>query len=180
MQLHSSKIISSFYYILRWIGQTSKTFRTWICMNSGQLEDFSKIQINLLVKLVLLPSAFLKSFTFYLFLNIFPFSLLLCIFILNHWQDLRFSLGYFREDQPGGGEAYPDDMPASISTELAFSIKHGGLWWHFLEHQKLGNMYAKWFDSNPPTRGETHQSKDADAATHAMRYNLFPQLGNHP
>lgn len=50
MQLHSSKIISSFYYILRLIGQTSKTFRTWICMNSGQLEDFSKMQINLLEK----------------------------------------------------------------------------------------------------------------------------------
>lgn len=180
MQLHSSKIISSFYYILRWIGQTSKTFRTWICMNSGQLEDFSKIQINLLVKLVLLPSAFLKSFTFYLFLNIFPFSLLLCIFILNHWQDLRFSLGYFRGPTWRRWSLSWWYASISISTELAFSIKRGGLWWHFLEHQKLGNMYAKWFDGNPPTRGETHQSKDADAATHAMRYNLFPQLGSHP
>lgn len=96
MQLHSSKIISSFYYILRLIGQTSKTFRTWICMNSGQLEDFSKMQINLLEKLVLFPSAFLKSFTFYLFLNIFPFSLLLCIFILNRWQDFMILLGIFQ------------------------------------------------------------------------------------
>lgn len=109
MQLHSSKIISSFYYILQSIGQTSKTFRTWICMNSGQLEDFSKIHINLLEKFVLLPSAFLKSFTSNLFMNIFPVSLLLFIFILNRQHDSVILFGIFqRQDQPGASDICPD------------------------------------------------------------------------
>ena len=126
MQLHCSRIISSFHYILQLIGQTSKAFRTWICINSGQLEDFSKIQINLLEKLVQFPRPSWNLYISPLSEYFFSFSWFLYILILNCYQDFRIFFGMFQR-QP----TYRWHLPLQVweqSFGLAFYIKHGGFY----------------------------------------------------
>lgn len=139
MQLHSAKIISSFHYILRWMGQNLKTFRTWICINPGQLEDFSKIQINPLEKLVPVPSAFLESFTHPLFLNIFLLAHFSLFLYLMMGRTLRSSLEYFGDDQRPGGDICYDryasqalGWPWVLNTEGLGGLASGasGIWKH--------------------------------------------------
>lgn len=182
MQLHSTKIISSFLYILWWIGQTLKTFRTWICLNLGQLEklEFSKIQINPLEKLVSFPSAFLESFTHRLLLNIFlltHFSLFL-YFIAS--RTLRSSSDCFGDNHPTGGDTCSERYASKALGWLCiFNMDSlGGLAPRASGTGKY--LHKSCFIAFTPQEMKPTTPKDMDRAVLVMYYDCLPRQGSRP
>ena len=184
MQLQCSKIISSFHYILQLIGQTSKAFRTWICINSGQLEDFSKIQINLLEKLVQFPrpswNLYISPLSEYFFL-LADFSTFLYLIAIRTSGSF---LGCFRDNQPTGDTCPYRYGSKALSWLFTLNMKDFMLMAFSPELQVFGNIHIKmafmgtsltvqWLRLCTPNAGGTDLIPDQGTNTHPLQSGIM-------